>query len=331
MRKTPIDLATAAESFLSHCERARGLSANTLRAYAQDLTDFIGFAGARTPVGSIDGATILAFVDDLRIRRGRKPRTIRRRIACLKAFFKHIQKTHAVKCSPFSDLDLAVPVPNSLPKSLSREEVGRLAQCAVAPISTIPRDGLNSNITSRLVLTNAPEATTYLSILLLCATGMRVGELTALRLCDVDPNAGSIRVAGKGGRERRAFVTDTNIQRLLRIYHRSRLHIDGPTAPLFLNKVGNRLTAQALRLRLRTLADRSRLGRHVTPHMLRHTAATLLLESGLDIRFVQRLLGHQCITTTELYTHVSDSSLRAALHQVNALAELTTSFAKADN
>lgn len=311
MPKTPIDLAAAADSFLSHCERARGLSANTLRAYAQDLSDFIGFAGARTPVGSIDGATILAFVDDLRIRRGRKPRTIRRRIACLKAFFKCLQRSKSIGRSPFADLDLSVPIPRGLPRTLSLQEFERLARTSL---------GCPENERVQPAPASLSD-TTHLAVLLLCATGMRVGEITSLTLRDVDADRGTIRILGKGNRERTAFVTEPRVLQTLRRYLYIREQAQSSELALLLNRYGAPLTAQALRLRLQRLGDRAGLSRRLTPHVLRHTAATLLLDAGVDIRFVQRLLGHRSITTTEIYTHVSDESLRRTLERAQHLGE----------
>ncbi len=124
---------------------------------------------------------------------------------------------------------------------------------------------------------------------------------------------------GKGARERVAIIANPEIRQAVG------RHIDAlggkgnPAAPLFLNRRGQRLTPQCLRLRLHTLVGRSQIGRKITPHMLRHTAATLLIEGGLDIRFVQRLLGHASIATTQIYTHVTDTALRAALERVDVM------------
>ena len=303
-------LSSAAERFLSHCARAKGLSPNSLRAYAQDLADFAGFAGATTPLAEITSSKLLDYLDDLRVRRGRKPRTVRRRLACLKAFFKHAHRSGALEGSPLADVEVTVPIPRSLPRSLTLDEVRRLTrgshQLQRSEPTALARRGLASRT----------EETTVLAIMLLCTTGMRVGELTRLTLGDIDAASGTIRVFGKGSRERTAFVTEPGLQELLRrhIAQRER-SAAGPRDALLLNSNGARLTSQALRLRLRKLAERAGFDRRITPHMLRHTAATLLIEAGVDIRFVQRLLGHRSITTTELYTHVSDRSLRAAIEE----------------
>ena len=127
----------------------------------------------------------------------------------------------------------------------------------------------------------------------------------------------SIRVFGKGSRDRVAYVADPGLRRELLRLIRARSAAGYPSGPLFRNNRGAPLRPQSIRSRLRRHAREAGLTRRVTPHMLRHTAATLLIESGVDIRFVQRLLGHSSIATTEIYTHVSDEALRTTLERAD--------------
>ena len=133
------------------------------------------------------------------------------------------------------------------------------------------------------------------------------------------PDTGEIKVFGKGARERIAVIANKRVRANLARHLKERTKRAGSEAPLFLNRRGRPLTPQCLRLRLHALASRSEVGRVVTPHMLRHTAATLLLEGGVDIRFVQRLLGHASIVTTQIYTHVTDLALRSALERADVM------------
>jgi integrase/recombinase XerD len=153
---------------------------------------------------------------------------------------------------------------------------------------------------------------------LMVCTGLRVGEVCKLRSDDVLSGGASLRVRGKGSRDRIAYVSDDRLAKELL----GLAHVRGIDTPLFVNRSGLPIKAQTIRARLRTVAAACGIRRRLTPHMLRHTAATLLIETGVDIRFVQRLLGHSSISTTEIYTHVSDEALRSTLARANVLGAL---------
>jgi integrase/recombinase XerD len=154
------------------------------------------------------------------------------------------------------------------------------------------------------------------------ATGIRVGELCKLRVQDASPDALSLRVHGKGSRDRVVYVTDVALRADLTSLMAARRRQGGIATSIFINRVGSDLRPQSIRSGLRRAAENLGLTRRVTPHMLRHTAATLLIETGVDIRIVQRLLGHSSIATTELYTHVSDEALRTTLERANVLSTI---------
>src|SRR5262249_12475186 len=152
---------------------------------------------------------------------------------------------------------------------------------------------------------------------LMLSTGIRVGELCKLGVEDVSPDGGSLRIHGKGSRDRVAYICDDGLKRELRRTIMERQHATGGHAALLLNRYGLPMKPQSVRSSLRRHAGQIGLARRITPHMLRHTAATLLIETGVDIRFVQRLLGHSSIATTEIYTHVSDEALRITLERAD--------------
>jgi integrase/recombinase XerD len=143
---------------------------------------------------------------------------------------------------------------------------------------------------------------------LLFATGIRVAELATLRDDDIDLVAGVITIIGKGSRQRRVYIPDADIRDIVVTYREAR----GATESSFLlNSRGGPATPQYIRRLVRTLGERAAVTRRVTPHMFRHSVATYLLEEGVDIRYVQRLLGHRSIVTTEIYTHVADAALKS--------------------
>ncbi len=148
-------------------------------------------------------------------------------------------------------------------------------------------------------------------------TGVRVGELCSLRLSDIDLPSRILGVRGKGNRERRVFLVDADIVGLIKQYLVLR-NLLGPVTDIFLvTSRGTPASPDHIRRHLHKLTAETSIMKRITPHMLRHSAATQLLENGVDIRFVQKLLGHSSIATTEIYTHVSDASLRSAICAAN--------------
>jgi site-specific recombinase XerD len=170
-----------------------------------------------------------------------------------------------------------------------------------------------------MVSQNGSDASFRVAVRLMVSTGIRVGELCRLHLEDISPDGSTLRIHGKGSRDRVAYVTDAELQEELRLLVQSKQRKGKAVGALFENRYGTTMRPQSIRSRLRQHANECGLARHVTPHMLRHTAATLLIETGVDIRFVQRLLGHSSIATTEIYTHVSDAALRLTLERANIL------------
>jgi integrase/recombinase XerD len=146
---------------------------------------------------------------------------------------------------------------------------------------------------------------------LLFATGIRVAELAGLRDDDIDLTASVITIIGKGSRQRRVYIPDAEIRELIVAYRHARDAREHTTDTFLANSRGGAASPQHIRRLVRQLGENAALTRHVTPHMFRHSVATYLLEEGVDIRYVQRLLGHRSIGTTEIYTHVADAALKS--------------------
>lgn len=296
-----INIAEIGSRFITYCRYSKLLLPNTVRAYQQDLKDFARFIGPTVSVDALQGTHIEAYIHDIVGRRQLSPATAKRRLACLKVFFSWLKSSNNLQENILSQLDLPIRLPRRLPRTIARHEIRGLVGSVKIP--SAPK-----SVKNQLASTS-----TQLAIWLMLSTGIRIAELTAISLEDVDAANGSIVIHGKGARERTVYVTNTELRAKLQAYIRSQTSQRGPSARLFANYSGSPLTPSVFRARLRRVADGAGIKRRITPHMLRHTAATLLIEEGIDIRFVQRLLGHQSISTTEIYTHVTDMSLRAAL------------------
>lgn len=291
-------LCETIDYYLERCRTVRRLSPNTLAAYENDLAQFA--ARMRHP----DELTAVSIQDCLtRIAQDPRlgPATVRRRYAAVRAFLRATNEALAAKT--FGAWKLSMRAPKHLPRSISRAELNILLKSVGTSYGRLP----------------CSDSTTHLCLSLLAATGLRVSELCSIRLKQVRSQTGEITVFGKGSRERVAIIANARVRKALATHIRSLPDSENPEAALFRNRRGRPMTPQCLRLRLHTLTRQMRTNRSITPHMLRHTAATLLLEGGVDIRFVQRLLGHASIATTQIYTHVTDIALRRALERADVM------------
>ncbi len=244
----------------------------------------------------------MAFVAWLRVNEHNAPATIKRKLAALSIYFTWRVRTGALATSLIDDSGVEIRLPKRLPRAIPRHDVVRLLRSCEPCSKQIDRD-------------------TELALRLLITTGVRVSELCGIDIADIAPDGASIRIKGKGSRERMVFVSNLNLQQRLRAA-RDLKSSAAASEPFFLSRRKVRLSPQAFRIRLHRLRASSGLATRITPHCLRHTAATLLLEAGVDIRFVQRLLGHASISTTEIYTRVVDESLKSALLKADPLRDM---------
>jgi integrase/recombinase XerD len=299
--------------FLFHCQYEKDLSAKTLRAYAGDLKQFRLFLsehGTGDLVQNVDKSVIRAFLKALHKRYG--PRSIKRKVASLKAFLNYLEYEDKIAANPFRKMRLALDKAKPLPKTLSIENVEAILRTAYAE-----RDRLRGETLALM------EAVRNVAVIeLLFATGMRVGELCSLEYRHVDLGAGSLLVQGKGRKERRIPICQGAALNALRDYRDAFSGRAGPDGAFFVNRYGRRVTDQSIRLMVAHLARSAGVSEHVTPHMFRHTLATLLLENGVDIRFIQFLLGHSSISVTEIYARVNEKAQREVLEKRHPRGEI---------
>lgn len=308
-RSAVLTTGNAAGLFVDHCRVAKALSVHTLRAYAADLKDFTAFVGGRAAVTAIDRTAIRTYARTLLEARGLKETTVRRRIATMKVFFRWMEREEHVSLSVFHRLDFSIRIPRQLPRALDRLE-SRALFAAAEIAATKERASYDALLM-------------HFALVVLFMTGLRVSELVSAKRGDLAREEGALLVRGKGNRERRVYLSGNLARTVMGIYLAARDSSSGPGGYLLSTENGRGLTAQGVRRRLRVLGDRAGVGRRVTPHMLRHTAATHLLDAGVDIRFVQRLLGHSSIVTTQIYAEVHDTSLKIVLAKADTLSRLS--------
>jgi site-specific recombinase XerD len=278
--------------FLTHLTLERGASRHTVAAYRGDLTQLRDFLRAReVEIDDASADDLEAFAGALE-RAGLAPATRRRRLAAARSLMRHRGRIGA---RPL-DARAIVPLPR-LPKRLPR--VLSAAQCKL--------------------LVEHPDATPLglrdrAALELLYGGGLRVSELTGLRPGDLDLERGIVRVEGKGGRQRVVPTGRLAAEAVRRYLARGRPYLgkSQEAAAFLLNARGRRISRQGVFRLVRNHAAAVAIEQAVTPHVLRHSFATHLLEQGADLRVVQELLGHASVATTEIYTHLGDGALRKA-------------------
>ena len=300
--------------YLRSLHTTRTLSSHTIRAYAGDTKALVEYIGPKADPAEISKSDILNFFE-LQRAAGLSEASLRRRLAGVRSFCRWLHAQDLSCGDPVEGLGFRFRRPRRLPRAVPREDLRRLVNSLSRSATYIGKDSLDSGISS------VNESTTLLGVLLILGTGLRVAELVGLRCDDIDLSEQSIRVMGKGSRERTVFIADKWTVALLTNYVVARAERRVRHSYLLINRNNGPLSTEAFRRRLASQSLAAGLRQRITPHMLRHSAATQLIDSGADIRFVQRLLGHASLLTTEIYTHVSDQSLRQTLIRANVLEQ----------
>jgi site-specific recombinase XerD len=313
-RRTSTARQTWAREVKHFCEvwlRAIGRSELTIRAYRIDLGQFARAIPRSRAPRLVTRGDLESWVADLQ-RRQYEASSIRRKLASLRAFFGYLMQSGSLPSSPFADVRFRLGAPKRLTRIVPRRDV----RAIIAEADRRATRRAISLLPARQRLVRLRNA---LFVRLLCLTGVRVGELVAVRLADVQTVGPSLTVRGKGNRERLAFVAEAETATLLKRFLRDRAQSFADQPALFTSAAGAAMTTDSGRLILRTLGKAACTSHRVTPHMLRHTAATALLENGVDLRVVQEFLGHDSIRSTERYTHVSRNHLLKVLRRANPL------------
>lgn len=293
------NLQTLTNNYLEYCSTQKCLDEKTLKAYRIDLRQFSEQI-CTTEVTNINSAMLEEYIALLH--RKYQPKTSKRKIASLKAFFHFLEYKDFINQNPFNRIQVHFREPVKLPKTIPLNIIETF-------LSTIYDQHKNAKTEyqKRSALRDAAV------IELLFATGMRISELCALQANDVNLYDGTILIYGKGDKERRIQIGNESVIRTLKEYMTDFSIEIRQCRFFFTNQKGKPLSDQAVRRMIKKYSDMASIEMHITPHMFRHTFATSLLEADVDIRYIQEMLGHSSINITEIYTHVAVAKQRDIL------------------
>ncbi len=292
------------ERFISYIERVSGLSPETVRAYSSHLVAYAAWCES----SKVDGLTVTVrelrrYLGEMH-EKGASPRTLAAHLSALKSFYRWLNLEGVIQTNP-ADALMTPKLPATLPSVLTDSQIQKL----FSVIDTNDAAGMRDNAMLELFI----------------ASGARISELAHLNLSDIDAHEQTVRLYGKGSKERIVPLYTKAIE-AVRVYTGSaraellalNTHEDAEsTQRLFISDRGRPMDAAALRRRFERLCRLAGLPSNVTPHTMRHTFATELLEGGADLRSVQELLGHSSLSTTQIYTHLTPERLKETLHQAH--------------
>lgn len=280
------------KEYIYYLRRRKGLSENTIKAYERDLEDYLNHLIKYrniVDIKNVNRRDILAYLKTLS-KNDIKAVSITRKLSSIKGFHEFMLKENIV--SEDVSYDIKTPkLEKNLPNVLTVDEIITLME---------------------LVSGDEPLSLRNLALLeLIYGSGLRVSELLNLNLQDIHFNAKYVKIIGKGKKERIVPINDMSIKAIKNYLANGRVHlVKEENNILFLNQYGNKLSRQGFFKILKKLASNAGINKEISPHTLRHSFATHLLENGIDLRSLQELLGHEDISTTQIYTHISKSHLK---------------------
>lgn len=310
------ELEQHTQKFIKYCNNRR-LSADTVKAYGLDLKGFAEFLSLLDPPieasSEVTKQTLQEYV--IYLNESFAVKTVRRRVAALRSFFNYLESDEIIQNNPFDKFHLNMKEPFRIPKTLTLDEVGRILEAAYGESPTLS-PALAGLYTGRKKPENLklnPNSREFVwmrdvTILeLLFAGGLRVSELCKLEFGDISPDHTAIRINGKGNKERTIYLENIEVMKALNRYLVCRDVTEVDTTYVFITKFHKPLSTQAVRNLVKKYADMAGLEKKITPHVFRHSFASLLLEEGVDIKYIQDFLGHSSIATTQIYLHTTSS------------------------
>lgn len=284
--------------YLNYCEYRKQLNFKTIKAYKIDLNQYNSFClDISDPFSK---KAVDSYITELF--KHYKPKSVKRKIASLKAFFHYLEYTEFLAQNPFDKLDVYFREAKLLPKTISFHSIQKFLSVLYAQkMQTVSAYQFKCCLRDIAVIE------------LLFATGMRISELCSLKPSDIDLENNTVLIYGKGSKERILQLGNCEVISALATYQSTFKADISACGYFFVNKRKQKLSDQSVRFMINRYAALAGIEQHITPHMFRHSFATLLLEQDVDIRYIQKMLGHSSISTTEIYTHVSSAKQKDIL------------------
>ena len=274
------------EQYLEFCKYRKELNRNTLKAYRIDLEQYLSFIKKDFLLKT----RIEEYITELH--KKYKQKTVKRKIASIKAFYRYLEEEERLEGSnPFTKIRVKFKEIESLPRIIPRNDIERLL-----------------NYMYDVMKQSGQEVTIYrdLSVIeMFFATGARVYEISNLKIQDIDLDNGIIKLFGKGSKERYVQIGSPEVLEVVKEYYRLNQQKIDKSGFFFVNRQGKRFSEQSIRRMIRKYSCQAGISIHITPHMFRHSVATYLLEEGVDIMYIQKILGHSSIKTTQIYLHIA--------------------------
>lgn len=300
MKQEKKEIAVAITEFLWHCRFEKKLDEKTIRAYRADLRQMAEITGPMRGIFEISKTDIKCYLQAIA---HFQHKTIKRKIASLRSMLNYLECEYEDYINPMRKMQIKMKEPMRLPVVMTIEELRRILASLYCRFEKCARGTYAYKSAVRNIAV----------VELLFASGMRVSELCSLRNRDVDMENGELRIIGKGNKERIIHICQPETLQALHRWLKQENGVCDSQAPFFTNRLHRGLSTQSVRQMIRHIISATGIGKHITPHTFRHTFATLLLEEDVDVRYIQNLLGHSSIATTQIYTHVNMNKQRQIL------------------
>lgn len=288
--------------YLCTCEHQKGLNSKTIKAYRTDLFQLYSFISNEKDM--LSKTVLKEYIQYLH--QTFHVKTVKRKIASMNAFFNYLTFEEKLNMNPLHNIQIKCKEPKLLPKTISISYLNLLFQSVY--------NEYKQSVTDYQKFTSSRN----IAILeLLISTGLRISELCTLSKENICMDEKYIKIFGKGSKERILYIGNDNVYKSLLTYMKHRDKLYPISSFFFINKFGHCLSDQSVRSMISTLVTLNNIPIKITPHMFRHTFASLLLEEDVDIRYIQHILGHSSITTTQIYTHIYSNKQRNIMNNMN--------------